>query len=217
MWVYHTAEEMAANCFHNHCQCNYIIVLGIGVTWHSRMSNASKGCQISRVLSSYAGPGRRCINAMWQYQIGCLQSCDIHHSVFLLSKEVTVHDPFKKHGPGRVWTRRGGGGPFMWMVHFSEWGGGPFRSDRSLPVAKDCPQYIPKGNPTPASKLAFVKKIQRFRYTKLNFCKAKLLSWSVAAVKQFEKIDFIQLRLRTDVVDISSKAMDTRTAGKRCR
>ena len=147
---------MAANCFHNHCQCNYIIVLGIGVTWHSRMSNASKGCQISRVLSSYAGPGRRCINAMWQYQIGCLQSCDIHHSVFLLSKEVTVHDPFKKHGPGRVWTRRGGGGPFMWMVHFSEWEGGPFRSDRSLPVPKDCPQYIPKGNPTPASKLAFV-------------------------------------------------------------
>ena len=109
IWVYHTAEEMAANCFHNHCQCNYIIVLGIGVTWHSRMSNASKGCQISRVLSSYAGPGRRCINAMWQYQIGCLHSCDIHHSVFLLSKEVTLRDPFKTHGPGRVWTRRGGG------------------------------------------------------------------------------------------------------------
>ena len=113
------AEEMAANCFHNHCQCNYIIVLGIGVTWHSRMSNASKGCQISRVLSSYAGPGRRCINAMWQYQIGCLHSCDIHHSVFLLSKEVTLRDPFETHGPGRVWTRRGGG-PFMWMVHFSQ-------------------------------------------------------------------------------------------------
>ena len=74
IWVYHTAEEMAANCFHNHCQCNYIIVIGIGVTWHSRMSNASKGCQINRVLSSYSGPGRRCINAMWQYQIGCLHS-----------------------------------------------------------------------------------------------------------------------------------------------
>ena len=38
----------------------YIIVLGIGVTWHSHMSNASKGChEISRVLSSDAKPGRR--------------------------------------------------------------------------------------------------------------------------------------------------------------
>ena len=101
IWVYQTAEEMAANHFHNYCQCSYIIALGIGVTWHSRMSNASNGCQISRLLSSYAGPGRRCINAMWQYQSGCLHSCDTHHSVCLLSKEVTVRDPFKTHGPGR--------------------------------------------------------------------------------------------------------------------
>ena len=84
-------------------------------------------CQMLRKVVKLAAscqvtqdPGEwRCINMMWQYQIGCLHSYDIHHSVFLLSKEVTVHDPFKKHGPGRVWTRRGGG-PFMWMVHFSE-------------------------------------------------------------------------------------------------
>ena len=104
----HSCSSNQSLRFHNHC--NYIVVLGIGVTWHSHMSNASKGChEISRVLSSYAKPGRRCINAMWQYQIGCLHSCDIHHSVFLLSKEVTLRDPFKTHGPGRVWTRRGGG------------------------------------------------------------------------------------------------------------
>ena len=62
----------------------------------------------------------------------------------------------------KTWTREGlnppkGGGALSceWFTSVNE-GGGPFRSDRSLPVAKDCPQYIPKGNPTPASKLAFV-------------------------------------------------------------
>ena len=49
---------------------------------------------------------------------------------------------------------RGGALSCEWFTSVN--GGGPFRSDRSLPVPKDRPQYIPKGNPTPASKLAFV-------------------------------------------------------------
>ena len=86
---------------------SYISVLGIGVTWHSHMSNASKGChEISRVVSSYAKPGRRCINAMWQYQIGCLHSCDIHHSVFSLKKWPSATP--SKHREG-LNPQRGGG------------------------------------------------------------------------------------------------------------
>ena len=38
------------------------------------------------------------------------------------------------------------------------------RSDRSLPLPRDCPQYIPKGKPTPASKLAFVIYIYIYIY-----------------------------------------------------
>ena len=57
-----------------------------------------------------------------------------------------------------TWTReglnlqRGGGGPSCeWFTSARNlW------CDRSLPLPKDCPQYIPKGKPTPASKLAFV-------------------------------------------------------------
>ena len=70
----------------------------------------------------------------------------------LLSKEVTLRDPFKTHGPGRVWTRRGGRGPSCeWFTSARN-----LRCDGSLPLPQDCPQYIPKGKPTPASKLAFV-------------------------------------------------------------
>ena len=63
----------------------------------------------------------------------------------------------------KTWTREGlnppRGGPFH--VNGSlQWMGGGVRSDRSLPVAKDCHQYIPKGNPTPASKLAFVNNVR---------------------------------------------------------
>ena len=50
----------------------------------------------------------------------------------------------------------GGGGLSCELVHFSEWEEGPFRSDRSLPVPKDCPQHILKRIPTPANTLAFV-------------------------------------------------------------
>ena len=72
-------------------------------------------------------------------------------SLCLLSKEVTLRDPFKTHGPGRVWTCRGGGPSCEWFTSARNlW------CDRSLPLPKDCPQYIPKGKPTPASKLAFV-------------------------------------------------------------
>ena len=126
-------------------------MLGIGVTWHSRMSNASKGChEISRVLSSYAEPGRRCVNAMWQYQIGCLHSCDIHHSVFSPKKGPSV-TPSKHMDQGGFEPAEGGGPSCEWFTSARNlW------CDRSLPLPKDCPQYIPKGKPTPASKLAFV-------------------------------------------------------------
>ena len=111
----HSCSSNQSLRFHNHC--NYIVVLGIGVTWHSHMSNASKGChEISRVLSSYAGPGRRCINAMWQYQIGCLHSCDIHHSVFSPKKWPSA-TPSKHMDQGGFEPAEG---PFMWMDHFSQ-------------------------------------------------------------------------------------------------
>ena len=58
-----------------------------------------------------------------------------------------------------TWTREGlnpqkggGGGPSCeWFTSARN-----LRCDRSLPLPQDCPQYIPKGKPTPASKLAFV-------------------------------------------------------------
>ena len=50
-----------------------------------------------------------------------------------------------------------GGGALSCEWFTSVNGRGCLRSDRSLPVPKGCPQYSPKGNPTPASKLAFVK------------------------------------------------------------
>ena len=74
---------MAANCFHNHCQCNYIIVLGIGVTWHSHMSNASKGCVMELAASCEVtqDPGE---DASTRYDSTKLGACTlvIHHSVF---------------------------------------------------------------------------------------------------------------------------------------
>ena len=65
---------------------------------------------------------------------------------------------FKTHGPGRVWTRREGGGGLSceWFTSARN-----LRSDRSLPLPEDCPQYIPKGKPTPAGKLAFVTSCPR--------------------------------------------------------
>ena len=124
------------------------------MTWHSRISNASKGCQISCVLSSYAGPREKMhqrdvtvpkwVLALLWYPSLCLPSL----------QRSDPRDPFKTHGPGRVWTRRGGGRGAFHVNGFTSarnlW------CDRSLPLPEDCPQYIPKGKPTPASKLAFV-------------------------------------------------------------
>ena len=61
------------------------------------------------------------------------------------------------------WTHRelnpprggGGGVRIKWLNHLK----GTFRCDKSLRHQNDCPQYIPKGKQTPASKLAFVTKI----------------------------------------------------------
>ena len=57
-----------------------------------------------------------------------------------------------------TWTREGlnpqrGGPSCEWFTSARN-----LRCDRSLPLPQDCPQYIPKGKPTPASKLAFVMK-----------------------------------------------------------
>ena len=61
-----------------------------------------------------------------------------------------------------TWTREGlnpqrGGPSCEWFTSARN-----LRCDRSLPLPQDCPQYIPKGKPTPASKLAFVTKGERF-------------------------------------------------------
>ena len=58
------------------------------------------------------------------------------------------------HGPAGSWTC-GGGVRIKWLNHLK----GTFRCDKSLRHQNDCPQYIPKGKQTPASKLAFVKII----------------------------------------------------------
>ena len=145
----------------------YIIVLGIGVTWHSHMSNASKGCHdiTPRLvkLRKNTQTRRRCINAMWQYQIRCLHSCDVHHSVFSPKKWPSA-TPSKHMGQGGFEPAEGGrGGPSCeWFTSARN-----LRCDRSLPLAQDCPQYIPKGKPTPASKLAFVKR-GRFLWSALR-------------------------------------------------
>ena len=63
-----------------------------------------------------------------------------------------------------TWTREGlnpqkggGGGPSCeWFTSARN-----LRCDRSLPLPEDCPQYIPKGKPTPAGKLAFVTSCPR--------------------------------------------------------
>ena len=56
--------------------------------------------------------------------------------------------------PGVEPAEGGGGGVrIKWLNHLK----GTFRCDKSLRDQNDCPQYIPKGKQTPASKLAFVK------------------------------------------------------------
>ena len=55
--------------------------------------------------------------------------------------------------PGVEPAEGGGGGVrIKWLNHLK----GTFRCDKSLRHQNDCPQYIPKGKQTPASKLAFV-------------------------------------------------------------
>ena len=66
------------------------------------------------------------------------------------------------------WTHRelkggGGGVRIKWLNHLK----GTFRCDKSLRHQNDCPQYIPKGKQTPASKLAFVKN-DNIDYTHLT-------------------------------------------------
>ena len=56
--------------------------------------------------------------------------------------------------PPGVEPARGGGVRIKWLNHLK----GTFRCDKSLRHQNDCPQYIPKGKQTPASKLAFVIK-----------------------------------------------------------
>ena len=54
--------------------------------------------------------------------------------------------------PGVEPAEGGGGVRIKWLNHLK----GTFRCDKSLRDQNDCPQYIPKGKQTPASKLAFV-------------------------------------------------------------
>ena len=54
--------------------------------------------------------------------------------------------------PPGVEPAEGGGVRIKWLNHLK----GTFRCDKSLRHQNDCPQYIPKGKQTPASKLAFV-------------------------------------------------------------
>ena len=54
--------------------------------------------------------------------------------------------------PGVEPAEGGGGVRIKWLNHLK----GTFRCDKSLRHQNDCPQYIPKGKQTPASKLAFV-------------------------------------------------------------
>ena len=130
----------------------YLVVLGIGVMWHSHMSNASKSChEISRVLSIYAKPRRRCINAMWQYRTK-LGACTLVISITLSS--------LRRSDPPRplqnTWTREGLNPPRARASCEGFTSARNLRCDRSLLVPEDCPKYIPEGKPTPASKLAFV-------------------------------------------------------------
>ena len=69
-------------------------------------------------------------------------------------QETIIQNNSLGHGPTGSWTRRGGGGGvrIKWLNHLK----GTFRCDKSLRDQNDCPQYIPKGKQTPASKLAFV-------------------------------------------------------------
>ena len=60
--------------------------------------------------------------------------------------------------PPGVEPAGGGGVRIKWLNHLK----GIFRRDKSLRRQNDCPQYIPKGKQTPASKLAFVINIQLY-------------------------------------------------------
>ena len=71
-------------------------------------------------------------------------------SLCLLSKESDPPRPLEGLNP-----QREGGPSCEWFTSARN-----LRCDRSLPLPQDCPQYIPKGKPTPASKLAFVIMIQ---------------------------------------------------------
>ena len=128
---------------------SYVIVLGIGVTWHSHMSNASKGChEISRVVSSYAKPGE---DASTRCDSTKLAACTLVISITLSSLQRSDPPPPSKHREGLNPQR--GGPSWEWFTSARN-----LRCDRSLPLPQDCPQYIPKGKPTPASKLAFVNQ-----------------------------------------------------------
>ena len=53
---------------------------------------------------------------------------------------------------------RGGGGVQFDMISHAEQGGPkPVRREKSRQLRPVCPQFMAKANPTPASKLAFVK------------------------------------------------------------
>ena len=83
-----------------------------------------------------------------------------------------THTHLQQYGPGRVEPAEGGGKGGGGGGGLScEWfpSARNLRSDRSLPLPRDCPQYIPKGKPTPASKLAFV--------TTLEDGKTSILPW----------------------------------------
>ena len=59
--------------------------------------------------------------------------------------------------PPGVEPAGGGGVRIKWLNHLK----GTFRCDESLRHQNDCPQYIPKGKQTPASKLAFVIRVEQ--------------------------------------------------------
>ena len=148
----HSCSSNQSLRFHNHC--NYIVVLGIGVTWHSHMSNASKGChEISLAPSCQVtqDPGEDA-STRWRCGGTKLGACTLLISI--------TPSSLQRSDPPRplqnTWTREGLNPPRGRASCEGFTSARNLRCDRSLLVPEDCPKYIPEGKPTPASKLAFV-------------------------------------------------------------